>query len=272
MLPRWVRSSLLLAVAAVLVRSASADVLYQTGFEAPDFAPGPLAGQAGWNNFGLAAGSETAATVQSEIVASGSQALLIEAARATESVYYWPPIDYNTEAYSFKQVAVQWHMLLASGGTPSPAWGVTAADESAVYVGGLLVDGATGQVFVESQDNNFEDGDPSDNWTGFFVAKDTWNHFSLLFDYNTRTFDAWVNGQQVRSGFAFAEATGSTFGDADLTLGKLPSDQSTDRAYFDNYRVAAVPEPGTLALLILAVPGMVLAGQRRRCGGGGTRH
>jgi hypothetical protein len=270
MLSRWVRPALLFMVTAAAVRSASAEVLYHTGFEAPEFAAGPLAGQAGWSHFGLSTGAETAATVQSGVVASGSQALLIDAALASESVYYWPRIDYDTATHPNKVVTIRWDMLLTGNGVSSPAWGVTAADESAIYIGGLLVDGATGRVFVESADNNAEDDDPSDNWTDFYVAKDTWNTFELHFDYTSRTFDSFVNGNLVKGGFAFAQAAGSVFGDADLTLGKRSSDQSTDRAYFDNYHVAAVPEPGTLALLVLAMPGMAAMARRRR--GGSTRH
>ncbi len=49
---------------------AHGDVIYQTGFESPPFAVGPLAGQDGWSVFG-GGGIPNAVTVETDVVDSG---------------------------------------------------------------------------------------------------------------------------------------------------------------------------------------------------------
>lgn len=127
-----------------LGRAASAQTLYETGFESPTFTAGTFAGQKGWERDG--SGSQTAATIQSGVVRSGTQALQINAALDSESVYYWPALNYDTATHPNSLLSVSWDMYLSAAGTASPAWGITVADDQASEVGWLLVNGRTGPV------------------------------------------------------------------------------------------------------------------------------
>ena len=83
-----------LAAAAVLITSgavsARAEVLYQTGFEAPDYTAGALDGQDGWGS------GNGVSQVETTTVLSGSQALSVNV--STDGAFPSRGVAYDSSA------------------------------------------------------------------------------------------------------------------------------------------------------------------------------
>src|SRR5262245_2745652 len=124
-----IHRSVLAFAGAVLALSsaASATIHYQTGFEQPAFSVGPLVGQDSWT------GDPTinpAITVQTSVVASGAQAVRINAVDDEGNFHWtWKPLSTVTAAATTAEpiVTVSWDMYLSALGpndTPTKLWGV----------------------------------------------------------------------------------------------------------------------------------------------------
>src|SRR5258706_5899289 len=80
--------NLTLILSLLAIASNAATLFDSSGFEAPSYALGALAGQNVWNSF---AGS-TEAVVQSSVVSSGSQAVLVSGATTD---WQYPSLNYT---------------------------------------------------------------------------------------------------------------------------------------------------------------------------------
>jgi hypothetical protein len=104
---------------------------------------------------------------------------------------------------------------------------------------------------------NVSDGDTFRD-TSTLIVKNVWNSFRLRFDYATRTFSVYVNGNVAASGLRFATGANSVFGDADIFNDNRVDPAGNDTAHFDNFTVR-VAEPtaavsGTVLLENYAAP------------------
>jgi hypothetical protein len=274
-----------LALAGLLSFSGAASAAPFTaidgeGFEAPDYTTtfngtGQLEGQFASTDGGFGstqwkqspAGGTGTATVQTTVVASGSQAVRVDRAAGSDDRWAVPVTGYPAERY----VCIGWDMLVqetVSNGF-GPFFGIEAYDDDAtslLRIGMLGVDASTGEVLYGDTVNALQ---PTPG--GETVAFGQWNSYHLQLDFLTQTYSGYVNGAMVvNTTFEFPGAL--QFTDADIAAlaaaGDAISQSLTGTAYFDNYFVVEsdtpcypVPEPTTLAAALTAVA--FVAGRRR---------
>lgn len=227
--------------------TASAQTLYSTGFENPLFQAGILTGQSQWS----ADGNSGAASIQTTIVRTGSQAVRLNAALNEDSLsFYYRPVGFNTNGN--KVIEVIWDMYLQGGSEASLYFGVDCYDSNVNLIGSMAVDALTRFV-------NVSDGDTYRD-TATLVTRNAWNSFRLRFDYAARTFSAYVNGVAAATGLRFGSLANNTFGDADLFNDNRINPAGNDSAYFDNLVVAEVAPTAALSGIIHLEEVTVVAG------------
>jgi hypothetical protein len=239
-----------LAVVALLtaVQSARAGILFATDFEAPTYTTGPLAGQDGWF-------SDTGSpfvSVQNTVAESGTQAVQITATGAPISSRGVHQDLFDTAASLLKTIKLSVDALIEDPGTAgtASAWSPLVAFNGAGNPVAFMRVLSSGGLFVV--------GAAATN-TGVTVDKDVWNSYELVLNFATGTLDGFLNGVPVASDVAFNNSnTVYRAGAFDLA-----TSLGTDRAFFDNFAVAAVPEPATLALLAIAIAGLGFARRRK---------
>jgi hypothetical protein len=258
-------TALFLTIMAAIAVPAHADViLYSTGFEAPTFTVGALAGQDGWNQFG-----PSTATVENFFTLTGSQSVFLDGGTATQAGPWHqdpsagtPYVDLSADIAIFTSTNQSEWQFAATGNNLTSFLGgidITQTDQIEAITLGFPVIG----TFARS--------------TSF--TSPTWNHVDLLFDIATQTYDISINGVQLASNLPFCEtnAPGCIGGSGTTNYGDGVFDsfgQSTsgvsgltnDSAYMDNYQVSdvsSVPEPSGLLLLVTVI-GAFGVGLRRK--------
>ena len=105
--------------------------------------------------------------------------------------------------------------------------------------------------------------------SGSAITFGQWNHFILQADFNTSTYQLFLNGSQVASD-GFVDPGISGFSDAPLATVAYPDGiganaTASGTAYFDNYVIstsaAATPEPAMLGVTAIAI---IIAASRIR--------
>ncbi len=234
-MPLRILLTLSLAVASIL--PAAAGTLYTTGFESPTFTTGDIAGQNGWEVFG---NPTYAGQVESGFAESGTQAVVVYPAIATEQT--GPYYALSTAA---PIVEMSGYIYLASSSTQSE-WQFAATGPSfGGFIGG-----------VDIQSNGAIDliGPGTDVGTFTYNA---WQLLDFVFNFNTQTYTFSLNGTLVSSGVAFcgsdigcSGANIASFGDA--LFDTFPATSANDTGYLDNITISSLtstPEPGSLMLI-----------------------
>ena len=255
------------AVAIGLAGSTQAATLYDSAsFEAPRFGAGPLEAQDPiFGPWLMDTGATSTAVVQSGTAATGSQAVRVDRVANINGDSRWAVQKPIMPSERF--VIVEWDMNVqqSTGIDFGPFFGVEAYDSDVTaipLIGSLGVDASTGDVLVQDGSTG------AIIETGTLVPFGQYNHFALQLDYTTDTYQAYVNGVQVASeGFVDDPILG--FSDAPIAALAITQDTvatAAGTAYFDNYVIrtsaVAVPEPGSMMVLGLAVVGLVA--RRRR--------
>ena len=200
------------------IAGAGSTTLYQTGFEPPSYALGPIDGQTGWGAIGTAA----ATTVENTITGIGAQAVAVTMTGASGLFGAGLSNSFDALNTSTKVVVLSVDADLG-GGNPS-WWTLLHASFNDATPSGHVefnID-TSGQINIYDGFN----GHP----TGVYVTRGGWNHYELALDFSTRTVTASYNGTQVYSGSPFG-GTGHVVANPAFyaQLG------GTDVGYFDNF-------------------------------------
>ncbi len=240
---RWIAKRAIqfwVAVAPVLIPMQAA-VLYSTGFEAPTFTTGPIAGQDSWATYG----TSSAVQVEGTVAKTGTQAVEVIPSLATGQSG-----PYRTTQTTGPFVDLSADIYLASSSTET-SWQFGALGSNLIgYLGGIDIARATNTITLISA------GSPEE---GTF-ARDVWNHVDLLFNITAQTYSFSLNGVLLASNAPFCGNNSGPCSGANLNFynGFFDSFASitneNDIGYIDNYSVivsATAPEPGSAALLAL---------------------
>jgi hypothetical protein len=234
-------------------RSAQATVLYTTGFEAPTFTTGPIAGQDGWLEYPA---PSSVSRVENSVVKTGSQAVQVVPVLATGQ-----DGPYKTVTTSAPIVQQSADIFLASSGSQSE-WQFAALGAGLIgFAGGFDVF-ANNSIHLITAGYTFVG-----TWT-----RDSWVHVDLTLNYTTQRYDLALNGVNIANNVAFCGDNGPCAGApvgayANGFFDAFGGPNVHDIGYLDNYSVAsidAVPEPSTWAMMILGFAGIGFMGYRRK--------
>jgi len=262
----------LLASTFALVASASisfgSTIVYQTGFESPDYNLGNLIGQNNWSQYDADLPFANV-TVQSDVVrpiTGGSQAVRFQSTGPSSNEFtdftdVWSTDSGVSSALIANEpiVRIQWDMmrgLVGAGETPTASWGIDIYDTNANALAATIsvYDDGIGPAVAGTDDFGAPVflGDASD--------RGTWDTYLVELNYQTRLYSVFLNGTQLGDAQAIAAAADNGIGDVDF----LAWTRGTDSAYFDNLSIStsAVPEPATLSAL--AMSGLLLGRRVRR--------
>lgn len=294
-------TALLLAGANVTNAFAATVIFDSVGFEQPKFSTtfaggnyaGQLEGQAifpeplpvgTWKQTKPIGVFSSKATVVGNVPvapASGSQSVKVTRAADTDARWAVTDTGWPSERY----VCIDWDMYVEQSTVPSGSFGpyfaVEAYDDDAAQIGllaSLGVDASNGELLYQAQGTGFLTA------PGPVVNFGQWNHFSILLDYATHTFDIYLNSVLVPTllgtdGFVDHTVLNSLdeFTDAPIAAlaagGDPDSQAATGTAYYDNYMVIqsptnpCIPEPATWVLGMLGLSAFAAAiGRSRRSG------
>jgi hypothetical protein len=244
-------SSLAIAVAAALTASSgfAATLFDSQGFEAPTYSLGALTGQNGW----LRDGSGIA-TVQNTVVQSGSQAVSLT---GDTTEWHWPDLAY-TPVPGGKVVRATTGIQRGSSAAATKNFGyfldiyTTSPDFARFARAGLGVSGGAPAILA-----TFLGGSGAGNYVlESGLSWDTWYDFRVDLNFDTQKFDVYVNGVLKGADLQFLVPANDL---SDVDLMKSYSTGATDIGYFDNYKIEAIPEPTSAAVLLLGLAGLTLA-------------
>jgi hypothetical protein len=230
-----------LALCSGFASSAHAEVLYSTGFEAPNFSLGSIDGQDGW--YRLA----NQPSIQNTTVHSGNQAVQIS--------QYGEAVHDTYVPASGRVFSLQCDFMHSGA----------QSNQSDIYFGGDT--GYIAQLSSTSRSPGMSrymlvNTDFWNDDAGVDLADDQWHHLNLILDIDAQCIRGFADGHDLGSipinTVPFPTAV-TLFGIdqyiPDYTHGEV------SMSYFDNLSFEVVPAPGASMLLGLAG---VLTARRRR--------
>ncbi|MFT3787638.1 MAG: hypothetical protein QM770_15970 [Tepidisphaeraceae bacterium] len=273
---RTISAAATVAVFSVLAApSLGATTLFDSqGFETPNYTTGSLVGQypadANFTDEWVISAGTPGANVQTSVVKTGSQAVQVDRTTTTDQRYFWNQTPQTAARYVF----IDWDMRYAlatavSANNTGPFFGIESYSATAagpgVYTphqqGALGVDTFTGKVlFLDPSFGAMNVG------AGPALTPNTWNHFQIVVDYLTQTYNGYVNGTPAASNVAWNDATPATlWGDADLSHAATDFGTQLGAGYFDNLLVTTAPElPEPVSAAALAAGALIGLKRQRR--------
>ncbi|TAG01787.1 MAG: DUF1566 domain-containing protein [Betaproteobacteria bacterium] len=209
---RWVLVSCVL----LLCGAAQSQVLFQTGFEPPAYAVGPLGVQDGWS-------SQSAASVQSTTKFAGAQALQFNPTGLAGGFFTGHGVTYSSVGNPARLVRITTNFQESLTGVPT-TWTVLSGRSATAFLC---------QVFVAG--GNFQLGLQSSAVGSIPIVRGQWQRAQLDFNFATKTCSAFVDGAFLGSG-SFPNVADF----ARLEVG-INSSPGTDRAFWDDIAIEATP-------------------------------
>jgi hypothetical protein len=201
-------------------------VLYSTGFEQPSYSLGPLLGKDGW----AVLRTSDAVNVQSAVVASGSQAVVVDAAVGVgQTGPHHAVVSSPSNTYVLMEADVR--LTRSSDMTGWQFAGLSCdnlSESSCQFIGGF-------NVFPDGRLQIITDGFPM---TAAVVSRDIWNHYVVFFNFSTQTFDIYINGALIAPRNPLLNNR-TTFGR--FLFDTFDSATGNDKGYIDNLQIATVP-------------------------------
>ncbi|MEM7244433.1 MAG: hypothetical protein AAF533_03775 [Acidobacteriota bacterium] len=217
---------------------AEASVVYDTGFEPPDFVLGPLRGQDGWVGDPSVVGS-----VQDAVVESGTQAVVV--------VGNNNDLGRNFTVDPTEPIHVTFDWNLGDVTDPGGAWRVQFF--AGGFLGGIQAFDSDSQLRIR--------GIGSDFGTGVIVPRNEWHEVELVLDLQAGTLTGFYDGVQVGPPQAFPPTSATTLNLSLRPAGQVPADESwLDDLNVENPEVLEpVPTMGEVARIVLLMA-VVLSG------------
>jgi hypothetical protein len=227
-----IRLTLIFSLIALASPLASAQVLYQTGFEAPTFVDTFLDGQDSWIST-VATPIPNYGVIQNAFANTGLRSLHFDAASSLSSSWHYRPLNHTPNPISSPIVQIRWSVFVdASALAPSTLWGIDIYDSSLPVNKRILAAGIDAQGDVLGWDTTFLRD------TGTTLAPNEWHDFRLDMNWRSGVNSARliVDDQVVDIDLDFSSSLVLPISDVDI----LHIDGGgEDAAYFDDFSVAA---------------------------------
>ena len=240
----------LLLTACLAASLASHAQVYSTSFEAPEFVPGALEGQAGWQTTGSV---NPAWVVSGDRSSTGTRSLRWSDGNGGAALTAWTSAHpvFNTPT---QEIQAGFKLFISNSTSDSRRFGfdvsyntnsrsrLVIATDGRVHANTSTASGILSQVALLPT-----------------PAMQRWISVDLNINFLTRAVIATVDGVQVAlPNLGVGTDRIEDFGLHVAYLTPITGDSGL--AYFDDYRVAAVPEPAFMTLLAL---GALVANRRR---------
>lgn len=247
-------------------------ILYQTGFESPPFTVGNLQGQAGWRS---QFANNTSGVVTTANPSSGNQAMQILGSRLAPRFagdtllwgsYSIAPLNYDAVARGTPYVLTEADIRLDGPLTGPPIAGDLISANLAVFAGPDAL--RAGELYLSSDGHLYGAGFGLSYLFGVPVALGEYHRLGVGVDFLSRRVDYFLDGNLLGSTTLNPAITSNLFFRPNFRVLAVnppvafnPADYN---GYYDNIRIVAFPEPGTLALVGVALAGVVVARPWRR--------
>lgn len=246
--------AIILALATLGV-VANAQVVFQTGFEAPAFSVGPINTQNGFTTFNANASGPIISTANPK---SGSQHLRLPdnpaLANGTLSGAFSPVFAGGTGP----QIVTRASYFIPTNDVGGADYDFIAQSVGQSQLAFRLKFEFLGTVVVVDDLDGAGSGVATFEDTGFAFATGQWNNIEVVTDYTTLTHTYKINGTTIYTG-NFINQTNTSI-DQVIMFSDLFHNPGVVGGDVDDVSVTVVPEPATM----LALGGAVAAFMRRR--------
>ena len=211
------------AIALMSAQAAQAStVIYQTGFEQPEFHLGLVEGQAGWIWEG---------EIQGATVHSGSQAIHTDGSELQTPAYVA-----NIAATGILTIK---SAFLRTGDSLSPS--------------SMYLNGNTGFIAqIQSNNGYFYLGNTNQGTASMYFGYGVWHDLAMTFDFDAKTVTGFVDGTSLGTLAINNPVAPSVITKMVLSTFTKQSGHTLD-AYYDDVSITAggVPEPATWGLMLV---------------------
>jgi len=240
----WARIAVLGAVAGAVVLMVSPPavaVSYQCDFETSEgYTTGGLAGQNGWL-------ADTDTTIQTALVSSGLQAVQMVAKLADYTGQFGLMAGRSLVDPTSTDPLITLSQDVRISARDDADWRISAYDGFS-ETNRVHFDGA-GDILVNDVD------------TGYDWAVGSWQRLDMVLDFDADRMDVFYGGTLIANDAAFMW---SNVGLSALLISTDNYVSSGSVMYYDNLKVAAIPEPAVTGLGLVAAALAALWDRRRR--------
>jgi hypothetical protein len=239
-----------LSIAALPINAKAETILYNSnGFEFPTFTAGSSpAGQDASNPWSAIGGSPNAFSVESSMVASGTQAIQANGGGLNDGAFAFPGLFYAPGLNERVDIQVDMARNLSSNvDDSSPVYAIDIYDDGINRTSRFGLQDVDGSIraFISVPINGQGQIDPNgtgirSEFYGAAIPQNTFVHFDFTLDYSTKTVTLSMDGTPLAAGVPFFTQSSTDIVAAALEIGTF-NNLSSDSGFFDNYTVSAVP-------------------------------